>query len=71
MSQTSFDIDAKTAEALDNLKKTFGVSSNAAVVRRALALALLASKYADEEHNIHLLKGEDNTEQEVVVPLRY
>jgi ribbon-helix-helix CopG family protein len=72
MAQTSFEIDDKTAEALESLKKVYGVSSNAAVLRRALAIALGASKHADEHHNIHVLrKGEDGKEREVMLPQRF
>ena len=37
MAQTSFEIDENTAAALDHLKKVYGVPSNAAVLKRALA----------------------------------
>jgi hypothetical protein len=70
--QTSFEIDDKTANALETLKSVYGVSSNAAVLKRALAIALVASKQADPDHNIHFLrKAEDGEETEVVLPQRY
>ncbi|GJD47515.1 hypothetical protein OPKNFCMD_0223 [Methylobacterium crusticola] len=72
MAQTSFDIDEKTASALNSLKETYGVSSNAAVLRRALAIALAASQYADDDHNIHLLNATDEgIKREVILPQRY
>ncbi len=61
MAQTSFDIDAKTAVALEGLKEVYGVSSNAAVLKRALAIALVAAKYADGDNNIHLLAQDKAT----------
>lgn len=70
--QTSFEIDDKTAEALDRLKGVYGVTSNAAVLKRALAIALVASKQADEDNNIHLLAtASDGTQKEIVLPQRY
>jgi len=71
MPQTSFEIDEKTAHALENLRKVYGVSSNAAVLKRALALALLTSKYADEDYNIHLLSRDGDKEREVVIAQRF
>lgn len=73
MAQTSFDITDTTSNALDILKKVYGVSSNAAVLKRALSIALVASKYADEDHNIHLLKkdAESAVVKEIILPQRY
>lgn len=71
MAQTSFEIDDKTAEALDTLKHVYGVQSNAAVLKRALAIALILSKQADEDYNVHILRREDDNEKEVVLPQRY
>lgn len=71
MAQTSFDIDAKTAEALERLKEIYGVGSNAAVMKRALALALVASRYADEDNNLHLLSRQEGTEREIVIAQKF
>jgi hypothetical protein len=71
MAQTSFEIDENTAAALDHLKKVYGVPSNAAVLKRALALALAASKYADSQHNIHIRSEVNGREQEVILPQRF
>jgi hypothetical protein len=70
MAQTSFEIDDKTAEALDHLKKVYGVSSNAGVIKRALAIALAASKFADPENNIHIRSEVDGKERDVILPQR-
>jgi hypothetical protein len=73
MAQTSFEVDANTAEVLEHLKKVYGVPSNAAVLKRALALALAASKYADADHNIHIHvpAGPSGKEKEVILPQRF
>jgi hypothetical protein len=71
MAQTSFEIDEKTAAALEHLKTVYGVPSNAAVLKRALALALAASKYADTEHNIHIRSEVNGKEKEIVLPQRF
>ena len=72
MAQTSFEIDDKTSAALEALKEVYGVTSNAAVLKRALAIALVASKQADEDHNIHFIKsGSDGVDREIVLPQRY
>jgi len=71
MAQTSFEIDEKTSEALDRLKNVYGVSTNAGVIKRALAIALAASKFADPDFNIHIRSEQkDGTEKEVVLPQR-
>jgi hypothetical protein len=70
MAQTSFDIDEKTAEALDHLKKVYGVSSNAGVIKRALAIAMAASRFADPAHNIHIRSEVEGKERVVILPQR-
>lgn len=47
--QSSFQLDAGTAEAIEELKGVFGVTSNTAVIRRAIALARVASRNSDAE----------------------
>ena len=71
MAQTSFEIDPKMAEAIDRLKEVYGVGSNAAVLKRALALALVASRYADEDSNLHLLSRKEGAEREIVIAQRF
>jgi hypothetical protein len=66
MSQTSFVVDSKTAEAIEDLKKEFGVKTNAAVIRKALALARIAARGADKDHTITLL-DKDNKPQRVLL----
>ena len=71
MPQTSFEIDEKTSTALEHLKRVYGVPSNAAVVKRALAIALAASKFADQDYNIHIRSEANGREQEIVLPQRF
>lgn len=70
MAQTSFEIDERTSEALDHLKKVYGVSSNAGVIKRALAIAMAASKFADSESNIHIRGQANGKDQDVILPQR-
>jgi hypothetical protein len=59
MAMTSFVFDERTIDAIAKLKDAFGVSTNAAVIRRALALAQVAAEQADEKHNV-LIGGKDD-----------
>ena len=69
LAQTSFELDERTTKALEKLKKVYGVTSNAAALRRALAIAVIASDEADEEGRIHLIREKpDGTYKETVVP---
>ena len=52
MAVTSFEVDERTAALLADLQKTFGVKTNAAVIRKALALANVASQHAGLDHTI-------------------
>ena len=52
MAVTSFEVDERTAALLADLQKTFGVKTNAAVIRKALALANVASQHAASDHTI-------------------
>lgn len=42
-----FDVDQNALDLLDDLKGVFGVTSNAEVVKRALALARIATECQD------------------------
>lgn len=68
MAQTSFIVDASTAELLLKLQATFGVSTNAAVIRRALALANVAARHAGDDRTV-VIKGrnEDASREETVL----
>jgi len=58
MTPESYTFEGEYLEALESLKKPFGVSSNAEVISRALALALLVAKEADDQHSV-LVVGKD------------
>jgi hypothetical protein len=49
---TSFEVDERTAALLAQLQRTFGVKTNAAVIRKALALANVASQHAGSDNTI-------------------
>ena len=51
-SSDSFAVDGHTASVLIQLQKAFGVTSNAEVIRKALALANLASQRAGSDNTI-------------------
>jgi hypothetical protein len=48
----SFTVDGHTASVLIELRKAFGVTSNAEVIRKALALADIASQQVGSDHTI-------------------
>jgi hypothetical protein len=52
MAVTTFEVDERTAELIAQLRDTFGVKTNAAVIRKALALANVASQHAGSDHTI-------------------
>jgi hypothetical protein len=53
--QVSFVVDEQTLKAIEELKKTFGVNSNAAVVRKALGLARIAAKNACDDNTLTIV----------------
>jgi hypothetical protein len=69
MTVTSFEVDERTAALLADLQKTFGVKTNAAVIRKALALANVASKHAGADNTITIAPSEDGTKPAVKVSL--
>jgi hypothetical protein len=48
--QVTFKVNAKTLAEIEKLKKEFNVDSSAAVLRRALALARVATENSDEDN---------------------
>jgi hypothetical protein len=52
MAVTSFDVDERTAALLTKLQSAFNVKTNAAVIRKALALANVACEHAAADHTI-------------------
>ena len=49
MAQTSFQLDPGTAAAIEELKGAFGVITSTAVIRKAIALARIASRSTSDE----------------------
>lgn len=60
MPTTSFEVDERTADTLVELQKVFGVKTNAAVIRKALALANVAAKHAGSDNTI-TITSDDGT----------
>lgn len=53
--QTSIQLDPGTAQAIEELKTVFGVKTNAAVIRKAIALSRVAAQNSNtKEHTITL-----------------
>jgi hypothetical protein len=52
MAVTSFEVDERTAATIERLRVAFGVKTNAGVIRKALALAGIASQHADADGTI-------------------
>ena len=55
--QLSFVVDAETLELIDKLKKDLGAKSAAAVFRKSLALAKIATEQAKDSDGIVSLRG--------------
>lgn len=53
---TSYDLNERTTVAVRELQKPFGVASNAEVISKAIALAQIASKLADEHGKIQIVR---------------
>jgi hypothetical protein len=66
MPQTTIDMDAKTLETIAELKRKFNVKTNAQVIRRALALARVASRNSGQNDYITLL-GQNDEKTTVVL----
>jgi hypothetical protein len=63
---TTFTVDTRTAEAIDSLKEAFGVKTTAAVLRKAIALARIVARNADED-GIVSIEGPTRKEQVTLV----
>jgi hypothetical protein len=68
MAQTSINIDQEMEAAMDELRKAFGVTSNAAVLKRAVALARQSVRAADEDGSIIILRPDG---RELVLPSKF
>jgi hypothetical protein len=63
--QTSFQLDPGTAAAIDELKDVFGVNSNTAVIRKAIALARVASRNSNVEDKTVTLLDNDGAKLKI------
>ena len=63
---TSFALDAKGREALEELRETLHASSNAAVIRRALTLLQLAARTTNKGGQV-ILREKDGKEREIIM----
>jgi hypothetical protein len=68
MAQTTFNLDKETGDALEEIKKILGVTTNAAALKRMIALTRLNAQYADE-NNIYTLRVTED--KDMAVPLRF
>ncbi|SFN41622.1 hypothetical protein SAMN05216386_0890 [Nitrosospira briensis] len=56
----SFELDAGTAKAIEDLKEVFGVKTNADVIRKAIALSRIAARNSNrDDHTITLQSPDD------------
>lgn len=63
MAQTTFAVDANTIKALESLKESFGVKTNAQVIRKALALAMVATQNKDSNNTLTILSPDGDKKQ--------
>ena len=54
MKTTTIQFDERSQGEIDKLKTIFGATSNAAVVRKAIALASLVAEQADENQMVSI-----------------
>lgn len=64
----TFTVSGRSASMLAQLQKAFGVTSNAEVIRKALALARLASQHAGADNTI-TISSDDGSKPPVKVSL--
>lgn len=64
MRQINLLVDENAAGTLDQLKLAFGVTTDAAVLQRALALARVAAENASADHTVTIV-GDQNKSQTV------
>jgi hypothetical protein len=64
--QINFTVNDETLALLEELKGTFGVETNTAVLRRALAIARLAAKNQRDDHTVSTV-GKDDVRRDIVL----
>ncbi|WUR16095.1 hypothetical protein E7V67_013625 [[Empedobacter] haloabium] len=58
---SSFNIDSKLDSTLEDLKKHYGASSKAEVLRKAVALLNIVSRYEGADGSVTLRQGDNDT----------
>lgn len=64
--QMNFQINDETLNLIEQLKGAFGVDTNTAVLKRALAIARLAANHQRNDHTITLI-GKDEVRRDIVL----
>ena len=65
MAVTTFNIDEKMGQSLEDLKVHFGASSKSEVLRKAVALLKVASEYEAADGSITIRK--DDVDQKIII----
>jgi hypothetical protein len=66
MSQ-SFEFPDKTVKVMNELQKTFGVTSNSQVISMALGLAKMLSEKADDQNSILVIGKDKDTATKITL----
>ncbi len=66
MAETSFVLGPDALQALEQLKRTFGVASSADALARALTLAGIAAQNANDKNELTIVT-KDNKEQKILL----
>jgi hypothetical protein len=64
--QINFTVNEETLDLLEELKGAFGVDTNTAVLRRALAIARLAANNRRSDNTISII-GKDEVKRDIVL----
>jgi hypothetical protein len=64
--QVNFTVNEETLALLEELKEKFGVETNTAVLRRALAIARLAAMNQRDDHTVSII-GKDDIRRDIVL----
>lgn len=63
---TTFNLDARSRKALEELRENIGASSNAEVIRRALTLLQEAARTTKNNGQV-LLRSADGAEKQILI----
>ncbi len=64
--QLNFAVTGETLELIEQLKKEFGVETNTAVLKRALAIARIAAHNQRDDHTISIV-GKDDVRRDILL----